>query len=218
MNVHYPLQPITRAPGTATNIVWLVAESCAPTCSIPRSCPRPPAAQRAANFRSHYSGGNGTRMGMFSMFYGLYGSYWFSFLNEGRGPALLDVLLDGGYQTATYTSARFTYPEFDKTIFRRIPIAQLHEGDEHLAGWENDRANVTRLLADIDGRDPARPFFAFMFFESPHAQYYFPEESVIRRPYLKNFNYATTDIAANIGLIKNRPSMRVTITQPVRAR
>jgi membrane-anchored protein YejM (alkaline phosphatase superfamily) len=63
---------------------------------------------------------------------------------------------------------------------------------------------VTRLLADIDGRDPARPFFAFMFFESPHAQYYFPEESVIRRPYLKNFNSATTDIAANIGLIKNR--------------
>ena len=206
VNVHYPLQPIARAPGHRDwNIVWLVAESLRADMLDPAIMPATSAfAERAANFRSHYSGGNGTRMGMFSMFYGLYGSYWFSFLNEGRGPALLDVLLDGGYQTAIYTSARFTYPEFDKTIFRRIPRAELHEGDDHLAGWQNDRENVGRLLADIDGRDPSRPFFAFMFFESPHAQYYFPEESVIRRPYLESFNYATTDIAANIGLIKNR--------------
>ena len=206
LNVHYPLQPLARAPGHRDwNVVWLVAESLRADMLDPAIMPATSAfAARAADFRSHYSGGNGTRMGMFSMFYGLYGSYWFSFLNEGRGPALLDVLLDGGWQTSIRTSARFTYPEFDKTIFRRIPRSELHEGDDRLAGWENDRANVGRLLADIDGRDPARPFFAFMFFESPHAQYYFPEESVIRRPYLESFNYATTDIAANIGLIKNR--------------
>jgi membrane-anchored protein YejM (alkaline phosphatase superfamily) len=161
-------------------------------------------AARSANFRSHYSGGNGTRMGMFSMFYGLYGSYWFAFLNETRGPALVDLLLDAGYRPAIYTSARFTYPEFDRTIFRRIPTAQLHEGDPSLAGWQNDRLNVTHLLDAIDRRDPAHPFFAFMFFESAHAQYWFPEESVIRRPYLTNFNYAITDYAANIGQIKNR--------------
>jgi membrane-anchored protein YejM (alkaline phosphatase superfamily) len=143
-------------------------------------------------------------MGMFSMFYGLYGSYWFPFLNENRGPVLLDLLLDGGWQTFLYTSARFSYPEFDRTLFQRIPRSELHEGDPGLAGWQNDRRNVDRLLADLDARDPQRPFFAFMFFESPHARYYFPEEAVIRRPYLEDFNYATTDVAANIGLIKNR--------------
>ena len=34
----------------------------------------------------------------------------------------------------------------------------------------------------------------FMFFESPHARYYFPPETVIRPDYLKEFNYATADI------------------------
>lgn len=206
VHVHYPLQPIARAPGYRDwNVVWLVAESLRADMLDPEIMPATSAfAARAADFRSHYSGGNGTRMGMFSMFYGLYGSYWFSFLGETRGPALLDLLLDDGYQTSIYTSAHFSYPEFDRTIFRRIPTAELHEGDDQIPGWENDRRNVTRLLADIDRRDPARPFFGFMFFESPHAQYYFPEESVIRRPYLENFNYAITDFAANIGLIKNR--------------
>jgi len=206
VHVHYPLQPLVRAPGHRDlNVVWLVAESLRADMLDPEIMPATTAfAARAVDFRRHYSGGNGTRMGMFSMFYGLYGSYWFPFLNEARGPALIDVLLDANYQTAIYTSAVFSYPEFDKTIFRRIPSADLHEGDPNLLGWQNDRQNVTRLLADIDGRDPARPFFAFMFFESPHAQYYFPKESVIRRPYLENFNYAITDLEANIDLIKNR--------------
>jgi hypothetical protein len=43
-----------------------------------------------------------------------------------------------------------------------------------------------------------------MFFESPHARYYFPEESVIRKPYLENFNYATMDLDKDMPLIKNR--------------
>ncbi len=206
VQVRYPLRPLARAPGHRDwNIVWLVGESLRADMLDPEIMPGTSAfAARSADFRSHYSGGNGTRMGMFSMFYGLYGSYWFAFLNETRGPALVDLLLDANYQTAIYTSARFTYPEFDKTIFQRIPTAELHEGDPALAGWQNDRANVTHLLADIDGRDPARPFFAFMFFESAHAQYWFPEESVIRRPYLTNFNYAITDYAAHIDEIKNR--------------
>jgi membrane-anchored protein YejM (alkaline phosphatase superfamily) len=206
LRVRYPLAPVTRDPAAPRyDIVWLVSESWRADMLDPAIMPATCAfAAQALDFRHHFSGGNGTRMGMFSMFYGIYGSYWFSFLNETRGPALIDLLLDSGYETAIYTSAVFSYPEFDKTIFRRIPTADLHEGDEKLPGWKNDRKNVTHLLDDIDHRDPARPFFAFMFFESPHAQYYFPEESVIRRPYLENFNYAITNLEANIGLIKNR--------------
>ena len=44
----------------------------------------------------------------------------------------------------------------------------------------------------------------FMFFESPHAPYNFPPDSVVREDYLKNFNYATTDIKKNIVQIQNR--------------
>jgi membrane-anchored protein YejM (alkaline phosphatase superfamily) len=53
-------------------------------------------------------GGNGTRMALFSMFYGLYGPYWFDFLNTRRSPVLMDVLQQQKYQMSMYTSARFS--------------------------------------------------------------------------------------------------------------
>ena len=46
-----------------------------------------------------------------------------------------------------------------------------------------------------------------MFFESPHARYYFPPESVIAKPYRDDINYATIDkkkFNEDIGPIKNR--------------
>ncbi|MBK7425449.1 MAG: sulfatase-like hydrolase/transferase [Propionivibrio sp.] len=46
-----------------------------------------------------------------------------------------------------------------------------------------------------------------MFFESPHARYYFPPESVIRTPYPDDINYFTLtreQLASQIHLIKNR--------------
>ena len=72
------------------------------------------------------------------------------------------------------------------------------------AGWQHDRQNVSRLLDFLYKRQPDRPFMTFMFFESPHARYYFPPESVIRKPYLDDFNYATMNLKRDIGLIKNR--------------
>jgi len=45
---------------------------------------------------------------------------------------------------------------------------------------------------------------AFMFFESPHARYYFPKDSIIRENYLEDFNYATMSLEKDIGLVFNR--------------
>jgi len=103
-----------------------------------------------------------------------------------------------------FTSAKFTYPEFDQTVFARIPTSDLVERDRNLSGWENDRRNVGYLLDFLRQRDVSKPFMTFMFFESPHANYYFPEESVIRKEYLPDLNYATMDVARDALLIKNR--------------
>lgn len=201
----YPLAPLeVRRPARPLNVVWLVAESLRADALVPEIMPATSAfAARATRAARHYSGGNGTRMGMFTMFYGLHGAYWFSFLRERRGPALIDALAAQDYQWEMFTSARFTYPEFDRTIFARVPAEHLHECTSG-AEWERDRANVGRLLDFLDGRDRERPFFAFQFFESPHARYHFPPESVVREPYLENLDYATTDVERDIELIRNR--------------
>lgn len=205
-SLRYPLKPIKVKPEAKTyNIVWLVAESLRADMVDPGIMPATEKfARHSIWFKNHYSSGNGTRMGIFGMFYGLYGNYWFPFLDAARGPVLVDLLIEKGYQFGLYTSAKFTYPEFDKTIWARIDPSLFHECDSKLEGWENDRIHVGEMLKFIDNRDTARPFLTFLFFESPHARYYFPPESVIRKDYIEDFNYVTTDLEANIGLIKNR--------------
>jgi len=202
--IRYPLHAIERARHRRYNVVWLVAESLRADALDPEIMPATWAfAQRAQRFRSHYSGGNCTRMGVFSMFYGLYGSYWFPFQDQERGPLLMDVLLDDGYQLDLRTSAKFTYPEFTETVFARVPPELMHERDGE-SGWQSDELHVGRMIDFMERRDPTRPFMSFLFFESPHARYQFPPESVIREPYLAELNYATLDLERDMPLVRNR--------------
>ena len=83
----------------------------------------------------------------------------------------------------------------------------MHEIPGNEAGWQKDQKNVGNLLKFIDTRDKSRPLFTFMFFEAPHARYYFPPESVIRTPYPEDINYFTLSreqLASQIPFIKNR--------------
>ncbi len=203
--LNYPLKKLQiDTPARPLNIVWLVAESWRWDMLDPEITPAAwEFAQRSHHFLNHYSGGNGTRMGLFSMFYGLYGPYWFDFLNTRRSPVIMDVLQQQKYQMSMYTSAKFSYPEFDKTLFSSIPRDSLHDNNTG-QGWQRDRKNVTNLIRFIEKQDKNLPFMTFMFFESPHARYYFPEESILRKEYLQDFNYATMDLEKDIELIKNR--------------
>lgn len=200
LNITHPVKPL--------NIIWLAAESWRADMLDAGIMPATwEFAAQSDRFTRNYSGGNGTRNGIFTMFTGIPGNYWFKFIKEQRGAAIIDVLQKEGYQMELFTSARFSYPEFDKTIFSKIPADKMHSLDTGGEGWERDRKNVSRLLDFIEKRDPAKPFFTFMFFESPHARYYFPPESIIRRPYRDDINYATLDkeeLRRDIVPIKNR--------------
>lgn len=201
----YPSQPLSMVvPARPMNVVWLTVESWRSDLLTPEIMPNTfAAAQKSQRFLNHYSGGNGTRVGVFTQFYGLSGQYWFPFLNERKGPILIDVLQQQNYQIELFTSARFSYPEFDKTVFVKIPDVHLHEGESNDAGWVRDHHNVDQLIDFWESRDRSRPFMNFMFFESPHARYHFPESAVIRRPYLESVNYATLS-EADMPMIFNR--------------
>lgn len=208
-NLNYPLHPLQVVkPEKPLNIVWLVSESWRADTLDAEIMPHTWAfAQKAMRFTHNYSGGNGTRVGMFTMFTGIPGNYWFPVLAERKGAPIIDVLKGQNYQMSFYTSAKFSYPEFDATIFSQVPSAQLHEIPGGAPGWEKDQQNVAHLLEFIATRDKSRPFFTFMFFESPHARYYFPPESAIRHPYLDDINYFTlskSQLADQMPLIRNR--------------
>lgn len=204
--LRYPLRPLERRMDAKNyNIVWLVGESLRADMLDPEIMPRTWQFARDSHvFARHYSGGNGTRHAMFAMFYGLHGPYWFSFLPVRRGPVLMDLLAGNGYEMELFTSAKFSYPEFDQTLFAKVPSQRLHQNDQGLVGWKCDRQWTDELIRFIDRRDPNRPFMAFLFYESPHASYHFPPECTIRAPYSQSVNYATMDLAKDAPLVKNR--------------
>ncbi|HET8711330.1 MAG TPA: sulfatase-like hydrolase/transferase [Spongiibacteraceae bacterium] len=215
--LQYPLQPMRYDGSTRPlNIVWLVAESLRWDQLTPDIMPNTWAlARRGQHFLNHYSSGNGTREGLFGMFYGLYGSYWDNFLHAGRGPLLIDRMQSLNYQMELRTSARFTYPEFNKTLFIKVPPQFMHEDEFKESAWERDRDNTSALLGFIEKnkeagkRDATHPFLTFMFFESTHARYTFPDEAIIRRPYLEKVDYTEMSrekLASYANQLRNRYS------------
>ena len=205
LNYFDPELLVTLDSGQKYNIVWLVAESWRSDMVTPEIMPNTYAfANDQQWFEDHYSGGNGTRMGMFTQFYGLYGHYWFDVLRNRRPPLLIEQLRSQDYQFKAITSSAFTYPEFDKTIFSSLPPENLQEFNKG-HGWERDQKNTGDLISFIqekEGEDD--PFFAFMFFESAHANYYFPDEDIIEEDYIEDFNYLTVDIQESMPQIKAR--------------
>ena len=205
-SLNYPLAPlVVDKPARSPNVVWLVAESLRFDMLDQEIMPQTwQFSEQAMRLEKHYSGGNLTQMGVFSMFYGLYSTYWFPMLDNRRSPVLMDVMQQENYQFGLYTSQRFTFPAFDKTVFAKMNPADMHERQGGADPWKRDEANIDDMLNFIDKRDANRPFMTYMFFEATHANYDFPPESAIAKPYLEDLNYLTADFNGQIGEIKNR--------------
>jgi membrane-anchored protein YejM (alkaline phosphatase superfamily) len=204
--LNYPLVPLrVEPPARPLNIVWLAVESLRYDMLDRTIMPQLwDFSEHALRLEQHYSGGNTTQMGIFSMFYGLYGNYWFPMQAARRSPLLMDVLQQQNYQFSLHTSQSFTYPPFQETVFARMNPADMHALSEGPPAWQRDRQNIDDILKFIDSRDQSRPFMTYMFFEGTHAKYTFPPESVIARPYLEDFNYLSADFAKQMVPIKNR--------------
>ncbi|WP_313952714.1 sulfatase-like hydrolase/transferase, partial [Accumulibacter sp.] len=204
--VNYPLQPITtEARERYPNIIWLTAESFRWDLFNEEVTPNLWAfAKKSMSFKRHYSGGNRTRMGLFSMFYGLHAPYWYSFEAQRVRPVLIDLLIDKGYLFSLRTSQSFTYPELDHTVFSDMPKGTVMQALQEGAPWQRDQQNVDDILADLAHPSGAKPRFMFMFFEATHAPYTFPESAVIRPDYLKEVNYAKLDLLKNADAIHQR--------------
>lgn len=129
----------------------------------------------ARRFADHLSGGNGTRYGLFTMLYGLHGSYWFPVLEARRSPVLVDTLQALGYDLRVFSSASMSFPEFRETAWVGLPPeAILDDFGDDLVSWQKDE-----LLAEAfegwharrDAEGDTRPFFSFLLIDAPHQPY-----------------------------------------------
>ncbi|HCC46666.1 MAG TPA: hypothetical protein DEQ38_00885 [Elusimicrobia bacterium] len=169
----YPAAPLAVAPpAKPLNFLFIVVDSLRADMLTPDVMPETWAfGKKAAVFSGHYSGGNCTRFGVFSMLYGLYGNYWFPMLGERRGPLLIDVLKAQGYDLRTYASTPLTFPEFNKTCFVEVPGAGVYDKPAGSNGIEKDRDISEKFVSYLRSRDKARPYFAFLFYDASHGNY-----------------------------------------------
>ncbi|MCD6412617.1 MAG: sulfatase-like hydrolase/transferase [Elusimicrobia bacterium] len=126
-------------------------------------------------FRNHFSGGNCTRFGVFSLFYGIYGYYWFNFLAARRSPVFIDELKKLGYDLRILAASELTFPELRSTCFVNVKDENIIDRFKAPNKIARDKYIADNLINWIKERKSKRPFFAFVFFDCPHGSYDYPK-------------------------------------------
>ena len=162
----------TELPARPLNVLLIVVDSMRYDMLTPEIMPETWAlGKKAAVFRNHYSGGNCTRFGVFSLFYGLYGNYWFHMLGERRGPVLIDVLKEQGYDLRLFSASKLSFPEFNKTCFVEVPRSGIYDEPAGTDGALRDRDISEKFMEYLKARDPKKPYFSFIFYDASHGSY-----------------------------------------------
>lgn len=119
-------------------------------------------------YSHHYSGSNGTRGGIFSLFYGLPGVYWYDFMEQQIAPVFMRELKSQNYDVRLYPSASLRNPAFDKNAFSLCP--DQCESASGSKAWERDLDLAHRFTSFVNARTKdSQPFFSLLFFDSLHS-------------------------------------------------
>ncbi|MGF1750154.1 DUF3413 domain-containing protein [Vibrio cionasavignyae] len=173
--LNYPIHPLVGdAPAQPKNIMLILIDSWRPDTVTPQYMPTVyEMSQEGLSFDKHYASGNATRMGTFGLFYGLPGPYWHPMLANQRPTVLMDRLQQLDYQIGVFTSAHIESPEFNRTIFAKIPNLRLR-GQAKGDASDRDIELVEDWKTWYDNRTD-KPTFSFMFFDAPHG-FVFPKD------------------------------------------
>jgi membrane-anchored protein YejM (alkaline phosphatase superfamily) len=205
--LNYPKHPIVSdaARDRRYNIVLVVLEGSRFDMLTPEIMPNTyKLGRRSIVFDNHYSGGNATRFGVFSLLYGIHGTYWHNVLATRASSVLIDTLLAKDYDFLVLSATRLSYPEFRKTAFIKVP-------DSITDSWptseypERDRMMTDTFIGFISNRPADEPFFAYLSFNASHQMYKYPKEFEKFTPVVpKDINYFTDADPKNADKIRNR--------------
>lgn len=134
----------------------------------------------------HLSGGNSTKAGVFSLFYGLPVSYWDAFTAAQRPPVLMQKLKEQGYDFKIFSSATLVSPAFDRNIFAGLDKVELYSAGG--TPWQRDRTVTDKWNDWLAQREGEQPFFGFLFLDAVHG-YSTPADFPRIEPYWESINH-----------------------------
>lgn len=166
--LHYPLRPLECADQTPSlNILFVLIDALRPDAVDPDLLPNIAAfGRQGALFENHWSGGNSSRAGIFSMFYGLPSTYQETFYGVQQPPLLLQLARRQQYQLGLFSAPGFSTPtDIGRTVFAGVPGLPGERGG--VTAVERNRAVTDDWLAWLGARDPSRRFLGFLYYDPP---------------------------------------------------
>lgn len=174
---NYPLNKIeVDESAPRPNIVILIIESA--HTNIPAELIPNITELGAENISSenHFSGGNCTRFGFATVFYGLHPTYWHDLHAAHKAPVLFDLLRERGYRLNVFASNNLNFPEFRNTVFVNLQENEIKDAfPETMDIVDRDRITADRVLESIRAGDGA-PFCTVAFWAASHYPYRYPKE------------------------------------------
>jgi uncharacterized protein len=168
--LQYPMTPLRCGPSRPLlNVLLVVIDGMRADALTSVAAPRLAAFARGAmRFDNHLSGGNVSRPGMFSLFYSLPATYWHVFADAAQPPVLMDLLRQHDYQFGIFASSPVysRVVALDRTALARVPDLRLETISPYPGSSGRDLTLTEEWLEWLARRDPARPFFGFLFYNA----------------------------------------------------
>lgn len=166
--LQYPRLPIVcQAPQTKKNIVFIVIDTWRHDAMTKKITPNIVRfAHRTLRFNDHWSGGNCTQPGIFSLFYAIPANYWTAMERQMVGPVFIDQLHREDYQLNILGSATLAFPAFDRTAFVNVPnLTKRVVGN---TSRQRDKRITDLFIQFLHDRQANKPFFSFLFYDTAH--------------------------------------------------
>ncbi len=176
--LNYPLKPMRCSSKQPMNLLLILADAMRSDMLQKKTSPFlwAMAHSQAQWFTQHFSGGNSSRMGVFSLFYGLPPGYWNSFESLQRSSVFVDELQRQNYALGLFTSYTMYRPvSLDRTAFANVPNLRIHTEPEEAAPWQRDEIITSEWKNWLKQRNRQRPFFGFLFYDASNTRDY-PEK------------------------------------------
>ncbi|MHC4251266.1 MAG: sulfatase-like hydrolase/transferase [Planctomycetota bacterium] len=178
-----PKAPLTFREGAPRpNVVILVVEGCRFDGLDPKIMPFVHGfAEENIACEKHWAGGNNSHSGIFSIMYGLYGSYREAAVAGRQEPAMVGALKGRGYDFRILSCTDLSYAEFSRSSFLGLVDRITDNWDDGGDRMQRDRMMTDEFIEYLDGdaREGSGPFFAFLWYDGSHQPYWYPPEHAV---------------------------------------
>lgn len=203
---YYPKRPLAcPKPKSPYNIVLITVDSLRADVVNPINMPYlAQFANHHLNFANHYSGGNATQPGLFSLFYAIPPSYWQTALNTKTPPVLTHALKQWNYDLKVIWSTSMRHPKVTETVYSDFDNVRLTAAPGKQSMDKDKHTTLEAITYLTQQTSNKRPFFLTILYDSLHAFCRTDKYKEIYQPSIKDCHHLQLNNATDPAPFFNR--------------